>query len=119
LVVDDTDGVRSIAVRALEDAGFRAVAAVDGLVALNLVCSLPQGWFDLIITNSLMPGMRGEELVELLLKRDPAQRVLHITGHPDVTFAADAGVAGAIPALRKPFTPDQLLRIVRELTAAP
>jgi CheY-like chemotaxis protein len=119
LVVDDMDGVREMTVRGLHEAGYEAIAAIDGLAALTLLEATPRGWFALILTNTVMPSMTGAELIQRALERDPNQRALHMTGHPDQHFDAEAGVAGHVPVLRKPFSPEQLVKAVSDALAAP
>ncbi len=119
LVVDDTDRVREVTVRELHEAGYEAVGAIDGPAALALLEATPPGWFALILTNSVMPSMTGAELIRRALERDPGQRALHMTGHPDVQFDAEAGVPGHVPVIRKPFDPEQLLEAVENALAAP
>jgi len=119
LVVDDTDAVREVTVRELHEAGYEAIGAIDGPAALALLEATPPGWFALILTNSVMPSMTGAELIRRALERDPGQRALHMTGHPDVQFDAEAGVPGHVPVIRKPFNPEQLLEAVENALAAP
>jgi two-component system C4-dicarboxylate transport response regulator DctD len=119
LVVEDVDGVRDVPVRALHEAGFDAVGAVDGPAALALLEATPPGWFALLLTDSVMPSMTGAELIRRALERDPGQRALHMTGHPNVQFDAEAGVPGHVPVIRKPFSAEQLLEAVRAALAAP
>ena len=94
LAVDDTDSVREMTVRELHDGGYEAIGALDGPAALALLEAAPPGWFALILTNSVMPSITGAELIRRALERDPGQRALHMTGHPDVQFDAEAGVPG-------------------------
>jgi CheY-like chemotaxis protein len=97
LVVDDIDLVLDLTVRTLHEAGIEAIAAIDGPAALALLEATPLGWFALILTNTVMPSMTGAELIQRALERDPNQRALHMTGHPDRHFDAEAGVAGHVP----------------------
>ena len=112
LVVDDMDAVREITVRELHEAGYEAIGAIDGPAALALLEATPLGWFALILTNTVMPSMTGAELIQRALERDPNQRALHMTGHPDQQFDGEAGVPGHVPVLRKPFSPEQLVEAV-------
>ena len=59
------------------------------------------------------------EMIRRALERDPGQRALHMTGHPDVQFDAEAGVPGHVPVIRKPFNPEQLIEAVQNSLAAP
>jgi CheY-like chemotaxis protein len=119
LVVDDVDEVLQVTVRALHEAGYEPIAAIDGPAALAVLEATPPGWFALILTNTVMPSMSGAELIRRALERTPGQRALHMTGHPEVRFDAEAGVAGHVPVIRKPFSPEQLLEAVRNALAAP
>ena len=119
LVVDDMDAVREITVRELHEAGYEAIGAIDGPAALALLEATPLGWFALILTNTVMPSMTGAELIQRALERDPNQRALHMTGHPDQQFDGEAGVPGHVPVLRKPFSPEQLVEAVSNALAAP
>jgi CheY-like chemotaxis protein len=119
LVVDDVDEVLQVTVRALHEAGYEPIAAIDGPAALAVLEATPPGWFALILTNTVMPSMSGAELIRRALERTPGQRALHMTGHPEVRFDAEAGVAGHVPVIRKPFSPEKLLEAVRNALAAP
>jgi CheY-like chemotaxis protein len=70
LVVDDTDPVREVTARILQDGGYEPVEAIDGPAALVLLEATPPGWFALILTNSIMPSMTGAELIRRALERD-------------------------------------------------
>jgi CheY-like chemotaxis protein len=111
--------VLQVTVRALHEAGYEPIAAIDGPAALAVLEATPPGWFALILTNTVMPSMSGAELIRRALERTPGQRALHMTGHPEVRFDAEAGVTGHVPVIRKPFTPEKLLEAVRNALAAP
>ncbi len=103
LVVEDDPRVLAATVEAVNELGHHAVACADPLEAEALVESeREQAGFDLILTDVLMPGLTGPELVAQLKQRWPDLSVLFVTG-----YAGDAGEVAAFgdhDVLRKPFT---------------
>jgi DNA-binding NtrC family response regulator len=71
--------------------------------------------FDLLITDFVMAGMNGAQLIGLAHTLQPGARALIVTG--DADEATLASTPGHVSVLRKPFRADQLLRNARELTA--
>jgi PAS domain S-box-containing protein len=108
LVVEDEPTVRTMAVRTLQDAGYRVHQANDGREALNLIEG-SDGKVDLVVTDLGMPEMDGHELALHLRSLRPGLPVLYMSGY------ADAGTA--TPFLQKPFAPDDLVdRVAAILT---
>jgi len=114
LVVEDDARVLAATVDAVSELGHRAVACSDPLEAEALVerqLAVGNGGFDLILTDVLMPGLTGPEMVAKLKQRWPAISVLFVTG-----YAGDAGEVAAFgdhDVLRKPFTLSALDRAIR------
>jgi CheY-like chemotaxis protein len=77
LVVDDEPLVREYLVRALETGGYEVVAVEDGLAGLEAAQTAPRP-YDLVVTNSHMPGLRGEELIGRLREVCPGLPVLYL-----------------------------------------
>ena len=99
LVVEDDPRVLTATVDALEELGHRVVPCPDPLDAPRMVDDL--GAFDLIVSDVLMPGQTGPEMVAGLLQRRPDLAILFVTGYAGEGTAADFG---GRPVLRKPFT---------------
>ena len=118
LVVEDEDQVRDLMVRALIDAGCTIFTAANGTEALSAVDSTVP--LDVVVTDVVMPGLNGPEVVRLLRESRPEVKVLYISGYAP-QFATSRGVAlGADPALlQKPFTLAELVTKVREVLGAP
>ena len=116
LVVEDEESVRTLVVRMLERAGFRVLQAPNGAAALSLVGTRLRE-IDLLLSDVVMPGMRGPELYEVLRTARPDLRAVFMSGYP----AEDgARVRGAAPILAKPFsTEDLVAAIVDGLAADP
>jgi two-component system, cell cycle sensor histidine kinase and response regulator CckA len=114
LLVEDDDAVRAVTHQMLARHGYDVELARDGLDALARVraSAVP---FALVVTDVIMPGMRGRELAAQLRLIDPSQRVLFVSGYADdQTLVADVATTGA-HFLAKPFTTSELLRMVREV----
>jgi PAS domain S-box-containing protein len=102
LVVEDEPALRRLAVIMLEKLGYRTVGAENGAAALTLVEG--EGLRpDLVVTDVVMPGMRGGALVERLRKTMPEVKVIYMSGYSDDdTVNEQAGVSAQF--LQKPFS---------------
>ena len=116
LLVEDEDRIRELISEILTRRGYTVFQAANGEKALPLAKKL--GDFDLLITDLVMPVMGGWELARELTETRPDSRlrVLYISGYPEsvkpeLLKGGQAGVA----FLAKPFTPDALLRKIREI----
>ncbi len=119
LVIEDEPILRDLARITLERRGYYVLVAADGDEALAVAQQYP-GRIALALADVVMPGMRVREAMQRLREIMPELRVLYMSGHPGDALA-DQGILGpGIAFLRKPFTPDELARKVREtLDAAP
>jgi CheY-like chemotaxis protein len=112
LVVEDDPRVLNATIGALEELKHRAVPCPDPLDAPRILDDL--GPFDLVITDVLMPGQTGPEMIAGLLGRRPDLAVLFVTGYAGEGSAADFG---GRPVFRKPFTIAGLERAIAEAVA--
>jgi two-component system cell cycle sensor histidine kinase/response regulator CckA len=111
LVVDDDPSVRAFAERALREAGYDLVVAIDGPTALELVAHDARG-FDLAVIDLMMPVMTGDVVAAALRRVHPDLKVLYFTGFGDDLFK-QRGTLGAYEAyLDKPVTMKGLLEAV-------
>ncbi len=106
LVVDSEDIVRVLMARILRECGYDVVEAANGRVAMELLDATPSH-FDLIVTNSHLPGLEGYDFISRVRLKYPRLRVLHVSGHPDHIDDPRIGELG-IPTLEKPFESRQL-----------
>ncbi|HSG08351.1 MAG TPA: ATP-binding protein [Longimicrobiales bacterium] len=108
LLVEDEDGVRHLAKQILERAGYEVLAAADGREALALAEGEDRT-IDLVLTDVIMPGLRGPQVVEALAASGKVRRAVLFSGYPEgLSDAGPRGVA-AWRFLAKPFTSRQLL----------
>ena len=112
LLVEDEDAVRTLLTRALRNHGYDVHAARCGEDALTLHAQMEPA-ADLLITDIVMPGMRGTAVARAMREQVPSLRVLYITGYiePGVLEGIESETARSESAqlLLKPFTPSQLV----------
>ncbi len=114
LVVDDDVEVLHFVATTLERSGYRVESFSSALAALDAYSSaLASDPFRLVLTDVVMPDVGGVELVRRLLRRDPAVRVLFLSGHVSSDFPQQDFANHAFELLPKPFRTEQLLRAVR------
>lgn len=112
LVVDDEELLRSLAREVLRAAGHDVLVAATGAEAIDLAARTP-GPIDLVVSDVVMPGMGGPELVRALLAARPGLRVLLVSGHTQDELAARGALAAdVVEALTKPFTSSELVGAV-------
>lgn len=107
LAVDDQLYFRVYLEDLLREADFDVVTCSSGADALS---ALEAGGFDILVTDLVMPGMDGSELVQRVKERWPDQEVVVVTSLGDVKTAVDAMKLGATDYLLKPLDRVALLR---------
>jgi two-component system cell cycle sensor histidine kinase/response regulator CckA len=118
LLTEDEKQVRQMIRMILEMSGYRVLEAADGDEALAIYKQY-EGEIDLIMTDVVMPLMSGRELVQSLEILHPGIKVLYMSGYTDDAIVRHGLLDQEIVFLQKPFTPDVLLRKVREVLDAP
>jgi len=106
-----------LAQTSLEMYGYRVLWAADAAEALRLV-EEHAGRIDLLLTDVVMPGMSGRELVEQVRQRQPHLKVLFMSGYTDDAVLRHGLVHAEVAFLQKPFTPAGLARKVRDVLDA-
>jgi CheY-like chemotaxis protein len=110
LCIDDEESVRRLFQVALEGAGYRVLTAKNGRQGLRL---LEHQKVDLIFVDIFMPEMDGLELIRLLRKTRPANKIIAISGRSGQMDHLDiAKHLGAHDTLMKPFSLQELLHAV-------
>jgi len=118
LIVEDEYLVRDLAATGLREAGYQVLVADNGEDALR-VCAEHGGEIDLMLTDVVMPGLRGPELAERVLDLHPDTRVILMSGYAEET-ALKGVIDKDMPFVAKPFTLQRLLEQIRcELDRAP
>lgn len=116
LLVDDEPHVTEIIGRILSQAKIGHLAASSGEEALRL---LHTHQVDLVITDILMPGMSGLDLLEKIKGLYPTLPVIVLTAHGDFHVAKEALNRGAFYFLTKPFNKSTILGVTEKALRLP
>jgi two-component system cell cycle sensor histidine kinase/response regulator CckA len=111
LLAEDEPLLRELGQTILTQAGY-AILTAPNAEALKTFVAEHEGKIDLLLTDVVMPGMSGPELVKLVRARWPEVRVLYMSGYADDEIEdldRDAGF------LQKPFTPTELTAKIAEM----
>ena len=114
LLADDEELLRGIAVRILEEAGYRVLVAQNGIEALELAHQFT-GRVDMLLTDVVMPKMGGFELATRLRTRHPHVKVLFMSGFSEGGLFPQQGERSGLMFLQKPFSPALLLSRIRSI----
>ncbi|MEP7324323.1 MAG: response regulator [Gemmatimonadota bacterium] len=112
LLVEDEGGIRRLARRILDSAGFRVLEAASADDAVR-VFSHNAETIDLLVTDVIMPGFGGPELFSRLHQLAPDLRVVYMSGYTEESAARKAGIDRGQPFVQKPFTAAELVLQVR------
>lgn len=114
LLVEDEQGLRDLARRTLESAGYTVLAAGDGQGGLEASKHYSSS-IELLVTDLVMPKMNGRQLAKLLKSQRPKLQVLFMSGYSESTLFVLGSQDEAEDKLEKPFSPNELTRKVREI----
>lgn len=110
LAVDDEPGVLSALTRLLMGQDYRVTAAPSAEAGLDLVRS---GAFSIVLSDNMMPGMKGLEFLAEITRLSPDSRRILVTGYTDLQQAVDAFNHGIVHRyIQKPWDSAALLAIV-------
>lgn len=116
LIVDDEESVRSLLRELLQDEGFRVVTAGTAEEALFLLGAQS---FDVILTDIMMPGLSGIEMLRQVREFGLSGEVIVMTGHATYDTIVEAGRNGAFDYLKKPFEElEYILTVVQRAAQA-
>ena len=104
-------------VRALNAAGYTVIEASNGADALIKLESA-DGKLDLLVTDVVMPQMGGRELATKLTSTRSGLRVLFLSGYTENAIVHHGVLDAGLVFLQKPFTPEELVRRVRDVLDA-
>jgi len=117
LLVEDDEMLRTLASDVLKASGYRVLEAADGSTA-QLVCEQSQEKIQLLLTDVVMPGMSGPEVVRRLILLHPEMCVLYMSGYAHNAIVHHGVLDEGINFIEKPFTPQALAMKVREVLDA-
>jgi DNA-binding NtrC family response regulator len=110
LIVDDEPSMRMALSESLASCGYRIETAVDGQDALR---KLSGGSFRLVITDMRMPKLGGMDVLKSIKLTSPETKVIVITAYGTINTAVEAMKEGASEFIMKPFSLEDLERVVK------
>jgi signal transduction histidine kinase/CheY-like chemotaxis protein len=117
LLVEDDPAVRKLVSRSLDVLGFQVLEVPDGIAALRKVTEL-DGRVDVVLTDMVMPGMSGIDLVTRLREQWPTIGVVMMSGYTGDTYVEAEGFPQNVGFLEKPFAVAELRRTIRNAVTA-
>ncbi len=115
LIAEDDPGVRAFAVGAARELGYRVIEADGAATALERLAQRPE--IDVLLTDVVMPGSNGRQLVDAALVLRPDLRVIYMTGYTRNAIVHNGALDAGTRLLTKPFTLEQLDRELRDALA--
>jgi PAS domain S-box-containing protein len=119
LVAEDEPSVRRLAVVALRRQGYTVLEASNGEEALGMVLNYDEGDLHLLLTDLIMPQMGGMKLIDRIRNLRPQTKILITSGYTDDPEASTLVSEAHTSFLPKPFTPQLLVRKVRDTLDRP
>lgn len=111
LIAEDDVHMQLAVQSCVQNAGYEAVVVSDGLQAVKAL----ENPFDLIISDQRMPNMTGHELLTHVREKFPQIPFVMITAHGTITQAVEAMQAGAADFITKPFSAEDLERVIERV----
>ncbi len=114
LIVDDEPTVRMLVTEVLEELGYSAIEAADGVSGLKVLQS--DARIDLLITDVGLPGgMNGRQMADAARVTRPMLKVLFVTGYAENAVLSHGHLGSGMHVLTKPFTMDALASRIKNL----
>jgi CheY-like chemotaxis protein len=113
LIIEDEQAVRDIVTRILRGHGYVVLVAASGAEALALSAEL-ESTIDLVISDAVMPGMSGGEVVRRLREQRPGLKALFMSGYTDDEVIRRGIISSTTSFIQKPFSLTAFARAARE-----
>ncbi|MDO6446523.1 EAL domain-containing protein [Colwellia sp. 1_MG-2023] len=107
LVIEDTEDTANLVHRMLKHK-FSVDIAVDGIDGIK---AFRKNSYDIVLLDIMMPGMSGDEVLDVLIELNPKQVVIAMTAHGTIDLAELMLVKGASDYIQKPFKAEQLRKV--------
>jgi len=117
LVVEDEPSLRKLIVDMLRQLGYKTLEAPNGETALQIGSS-HQETIHLLLTDVIMPGMKGNELAEALKADRQEMKVIFMSGYADDMIAHHGVLDPGLHFIQKPLPPSKLARKIRDVLDA-
>jgi two-component system, cell cycle sensor histidine kinase and response regulator CckA len=114
LVIEDEDALRELMAHILSGCGYKVLKAANGssAVAIN---RQHKSDIHLVISDVVMPGLSGPDVVKQLREDRPGLKVLYVTGYAERATLERGAIEHGTWVLSKPFLPETMLRVIRQL----
>jgi two-component system cell cycle sensor histidine kinase/response regulator CckA len=112
LLVEDEEGLRALNARGLASRGYTVLEAGNGVEAIEAFDK--HGHVDLVVSDVVMPEMDGPTLLKELRQRDPAVKIIFVSGYAEEAFSKNLPSQEQYAFLAKPFTLKQLVAEVKK-----
>ena len=110
LVIDDDKMILMILKQTISKEGYRVLTAASGEEGIALLAT---SHADLVLTDYLMPGMSGMEVLSVIRQNQPLLPIIILTGHGDVALTIKAIQLGAVDFIEKPIHSKELLEVIK------
>ncbi len=107
LVIEDTEDTAELAKRILSNR-FDVDIAPDGILGLEM---FRRNKYAIILLDVMLPGMSGQEVLDIILQESPHQSVVIMTAHGNMDLAEELMIQGAVDYIQKPFQAEQLRKV--------
>ena len=115
LLVEDEASVRALTTTILRRNGFEVMAASSAEEALDIANKQPRQHIDLLLTDVVMTGMSGPELMEAMRADRPQLKVLYMSGHDQISQHDHGTPPEGVELIEKPFKLEALLERVNAM----
>jgi two-component system cell cycle sensor histidine kinase/response regulator CckA len=119
MLVEDEPMLRELGLTVLGELGYRVIAAENGVEALRFVEENPLDPIDILLTDVIMPGMGGKELVDRIRPLFPNTKVIFCSGYTEDAIFHTGGLDADVFFLQKPYTVASLAQKLSDALAAP
>jgi len=110
LVIDDDKMILMILKQTLTKEGYRVLTVESGEEGIALLAT---SHADLVLTDYLMPGMSGIEVLNIIKQNQPLLPIIMLTGHGDVALTIKAIQLGAVDFIEKPIHSKELIEVIK------
>ncbi|UCE35371.1 MAG: sigma-54-dependent Fis family transcriptional regulator [Deltaproteobacteria bacterium] len=111
LIVDDDPVILEVIGDILKKNGYEVVAAPNGAAGIR---ELERKYFDLVLTDLVMPDVDGMEVLNHVVSTSPKAICVILTGHGTIKSSVEAIKKGAFDYITKPITADELLVVIEK-----
>ena len=118
LVVDDEPAILDLVAGILKNNGYSVLPACGAEEALRVTGEHANS-LNLVLTDIVMPGLSGGELVQRIMLLKPGIHVLYMSGYTKYTVVNHGILESVSSFIWKPFSPEELLQKVREVLDSP